>query len=495
MNIQDKTKKELISELKELQEENNSLRTLCDEISSLKKKEMDLIAYEIRYRSLFELAKNGILILDAETGKIVDVNPFLIDLLGYDYDQFIEKSIWEIGIFRDIIDNQDKFIELRKNKYVRYNNLPLETKDGRIIYVEFVSNVHLEDNQNVIQCNIRDISARKIIEKELIRAKEQVEENGKHSTELGIVKKELDYQVEEKEKLHEELIIANKELVFQNKEKEKRANELENANKELVYQNKEKEKRTNELEIANKELAIQSDLKEKRAAELSIANQELQNFTYVASHDLQEPLRMISSFLELIKSRYAEKLDESGIEFINFAVDGSIRMKQLINDLLLFSRVGTSENPFEKTDLNDILNLVKRDLSIAIADASFTIHADNLPELVADKSIMKQLFQNLISNAIKFKSNENPKIEIKVKKEKKNWIFSFADNGIGINKQHFDRIFVIFQRLHTRDEYPGTGIGLAICKKIVERHQGKIWLESVMGSGTTFYFKLPIKIK
>jgi light-regulated signal transduction histidine kinase (bacteriophytochrome) len=157
--------------------------------------------------------------------------------------------------------------------------------------------------------------------------------------------------------------------------------------------------------------------------------------------------------------------------------------------------VGTHENPFEKTDLNDILNLVKRDLSIAIAEASFTIHADNLPELVADQSKMKQLFQNLISNAIKFRSNENPKIEIKVKKEKKNWIFSFADNGIGINKQHFDRIFVIFQRLHTRDEYSGTGIGLAICKKIVERHQGKIWLESVMGSGTTFYFKLPIKVK
>lgn len=159
MNIQEKTKKELISELKELQQEYNSLKTLYNDTSRFKKTEMDLIASEIRYRSLFESAKDGILILDAETGKIVDVNPFLIDLLGFSHDQFIEKSIWEIGIFKDIIANHDKFLELKKNEYVRYNDLPLETKDGRIIHVEFVSNVYIADNQNVIQCNIRDITA------------------------------------------------------------------------------------------------------------------------------------------------------------------------------------------------------------------------------------------------------------------------------------------------------------------------------------------------
>ena len=177
MNIQEKTKKELISELKELQQEYNSLKTLYNDTSRFKKTEMDLIASEIRYRSLFESAKDGILILDAETGKIVDVNPFLIDLLGFSHDQFIEKSIWEIGIFKDIIANHDKFLELKKNEYVRYNDLPLETKDGRIIHVEFVSNVYIADNQNVIQCNIRDITARKVIEKELIKAKEQAEES------------------------------------------------------------------------------------------------------------------------------------------------------------------------------------------------------------------------------------------------------------------------------------------------------------------------------
>ncbi|MDP2721752.1 MAG: ATP-binding protein [Bacteroidales bacterium] len=177
MNILDKTKEELIRELRELQQENNSLKTLFNDISRLKKTEMALIASEIRYRSLFESAKDGILILDAETGMIVDVNPFLIDLLGFSHDQFIEKFIWEIGIFKDIIANHDKFLELKKKEYVRYNDLPLETKDGRIIHVEFVSNVYLADNQNVIQCNIRDISARIEIEKELIKAKVGAEES------------------------------------------------------------------------------------------------------------------------------------------------------------------------------------------------------------------------------------------------------------------------------------------------------------------------------
>jgi len=161
MGIQDKTKKELISELKELQQENNSLKTLYKDISGFKKPEMDLVASEIRYRSLFESAKDGILILDAETGKIIDVNPFLIDLLGYSKESFIKKTVWEIGFFNDIIDNKDKFLELQQKEYVRYEDLPLKTADGQKIHVEFVSNVYLENNQKVIQCNIRDITKRK----------------------------------------------------------------------------------------------------------------------------------------------------------------------------------------------------------------------------------------------------------------------------------------------------------------------------------------------
>lgn len=177
MNYQSKTKKELIKELIELQKENNSLKTLYNDIPRLKKTETALIASEIRYRRLFESAKDGILILDAKTGKIVDVNPFLINLLGYSHEQFIEKAIWEIGSFRDIIANQDKFSELQKNNYVRYHDLPILTNHGHRIHVEFVSNVYVSDNMNVIQCNIRDITAQMKIEKELIKAKEQAEQS------------------------------------------------------------------------------------------------------------------------------------------------------------------------------------------------------------------------------------------------------------------------------------------------------------------------------
>jgi PAS domain S-box-containing protein len=177
MSIQSKTKKELVTEFRELQQENNSLKRLYRDISEFKKNKKALMASEIRYRSLFESAKDGILILDAETGKIVDVNPFLIELLGFSYDQFIEKSIWEIGVFKDILANHEKFAELKQNKYVRYTDLPLETKDGRTIHVEFVSNVYLADTQNVIQCNIRDITSRIFIENELIKAKERAEQS------------------------------------------------------------------------------------------------------------------------------------------------------------------------------------------------------------------------------------------------------------------------------------------------------------------------------
>lgn len=179
MNIQDKKNEELIRELKKLQQENTSLKNLHKEISRLKQVEMSLIASEIRYRRLFESAKDGILILDAETGKIVDVNPFLIHLLGYSYEEFVEKTIWEIGSFKDIISNHDKFLELQKNNYVRYDNLPILTKHMQKVQVEFVSNVYISDKQNVIQCNIRDITTRKVIEQELIKAKEQAEESDK----------------------------------------------------------------------------------------------------------------------------------------------------------------------------------------------------------------------------------------------------------------------------------------------------------------------------
>lgn len=240
-----------------------------------------------------------------------------------------------------------------------------------------------------------------------------------------------------------------------------------------------------------------SDLKEteeelkKLLIDLEISNQELERFAYVASHDLQEPLRMVTSFLQLIEKKYNDKLDDEGREFIDFAVDGANRMKKLINDLLKYSRVGTRGKPFEPVNLNDIL---KRTLTILTPDieinkAKFTF--DELPTIDADESQMLQLFQNLIANAIKFRSEKPPEIIIRAEEKKNEWIFRFRDNGIGIEKQFFDRIFIIFQRLHGKDKYRGTGIGLAICKKIVERHNGYISLTSEIDKGTEFIFSIP----
>jgi len=228
------------------------------------------------------------------------------------------------------------------------------------------------------------------------------------------------------------------------------------------------------------------------AEELARSNSELEQFAYIASHDLQEPLRMVSSYCQLLKKRYYDKLEGDACEFIEFAVDGAQRMQTLIEDLLTYSRVGTRGEPFEVTDCNEVMETVTSNLQIAIEESAADIKCNKLPVTIADRTQLVQLFQNLICNAIKFRNGDIPKIRIHSKKENGRWVFSIKDNGIGIEAEFKQRIFEIFQRLHSKDKYPGTGIGLAICKKIVERHNGEIWLESQSDKGSTFYFTLPM---
>lgn len=227
--------------------------------------------------------------------------------------------------------------------------------------------------------------------------------------------------------------------------------------------------------------------------ELRRSNAELQQFAYVASHDLQEPLRMVTSYLQLLERRYKNHLDADAYDFIEFAVDGARRMKQLINDLLAYSRVGTRGKPFEPTDCEAVVRQVLADLQLTIADSGAQITLDPLPTVMGDDAQLAQLFQNLLSNALKFRNEQPPQIHVGAKQGQDGWTFWVQDNGIGLEPDYADRIFVIFQRLHSRTEYPGTGIGLAICKKIVERHGGRIWVESGLGPGTTFYFTIPTK--
>ena len=231
--------------------------------------------------------------------------------------------------------------------------------------------------------------------------------------------------------------------------------------------------------------------------ELKRSNNELQQFAYVASHDLQEPLRTVASFTQLLARRYEGKLDSDADEFIHYIVDASVRMKQQIEDLLEFSRIMTRGGEFRKFKLKKIIKEDINGLKILIDENNAQITCGPLPEIYGDPRQIARLFQNLITNSIKFrKPDEPPKIHISCQKGQKSNepIFSVSDNGIGMDPQYKDRIFTIFQRLHTTEEYTGTGIGLAVAKRIVERHGGKIWAESEPGKGTTFYFTISAEI-
>ena len=231
----------------------------------------------------------------------------------------------------------------------------------------------------------------------------------------------------------------------------------------------------------------------KLTQELERSNTDLAQFAYVASHDLQEPLRMVTSFVQLLQHRYQGKLDKDADEFISYAVDGASQMQQLINDLLKYSRVGTHGKTLEPTNCNIVVTHAISNLNKTIKEADAVINIDHLPTISADYTQLVQLFQNLIGNAIKYHGKKQPEILIRATNKGDDWLFSVRDNGIGINKDYIDKIFVIFQRLHNKSKYPGTGIGLSICKKIVERHGGRIWVESKIGQGSTFYFTIPNK--
>jgi len=497
---------------------NNTERKLAEEAQ---------VASEIRYRRLFETAQDGILILDADTGQIVEVNPFLINMLGFSRDQFLGKKLWEIGLFKDIVANKDNFEELQRKEYIRYEDMPIETADGQRIAVEFLSNVYTVNNKKVIQCNIRDNTERKRAEEAQVASEiryrrlfetaqdgilildadtgQIVEVNpfliemlgfsrdqflGKKIWEIGLFR-DIVANKENFEELQRKEYVRYEDMPLETADGRRIAVEfLSNVytvnNKKVIQCN---------IRNITERKKLEEDLVVK-AAELARSNIELQQFAYIASHDLQEPLRAISGFTELLVKRYHGKIDEKADTYIDFITEGTTRMQQMIQDLLAYSRVQTQVHEFVLIDSNVSLDLALSDLQVAIKEHNAIITSDPLPSIFADREQITKMFQNLVGNAIKFNQpGVVPKVHISAKQDENNWIFSVSDNGIGISQEYADRIFKIFQRLHTRDEYPGTGIGLAICKRIAEQHGGTIWIESVPGSGSTFYFTIPKRKK
>jgi light-regulated signal transduction histidine kinase (bacteriophytochrome) len=271
---------------------------------------------------------------------------------------------------------------------------------------------------------------------------------------------------------------------------------------ENITKNKEMEKvllkHTQKLAKINKMLHVEigdhekAEIKlEELTRKLKISNKELEQFAYVSSHDLKEPLRMITSFLQLLKKRYSNELDEDANDFINYAVDGAKRMDMMINDILEYGLIEKNKVESDHLNCEKIIETVLINLKSLIEENKAFVTYDPLPTIYANDHQMIQLFQNLIGNAIKYRGKKNPEIHISAEKRENEYLFSVEDNGIGIDQKHLERIFTIFQRLHSREEYEGTGIGLAIVQKIIQQYGGKIWAKSELGTGTTFYFTLP----
>jgi len=352
----------------------------------------------------------------------------------------------------------------------------------------------------------------------------QNSEKEHRAAELIIANKELVFQNEEKERRAAELIIANKELVFQNEEKEHRAAELIIANKELVFQNAEKEQRAAELIIANKELAFQNKEKEKRAKELIIANaglqkaeddirklndeleqkviertsqlesvnKELESFSYSVSHDLRAPIRAINGYTRIIIEDYGDKIDEDGAKILQSIVSNSKKMGELIDDLLAFSKLGRKQVSVSEINMLDLVNAVREELLFEESENKPEFKISDLLPAMGDQSLIKQVWINLISNAIKYsKYKENTTIEINAHRAGNFIIYKVKDEGAGFDMEYYDKLFGVFQRLHSQDEFEGTGIGLAIVQKIVNRHNGTVWATSKINEGTSFYFTLP----
>lgn len=333
----------------------------------------------------------------------------------------------------------------------------------------------------------RIIAERELAEEEIGRARDELEKRVKERTsELSISYELLKREFIERKQAEEALRKMNDELELRVRER----------TAELIEANDAIQKWTSQLVEANN--VLQAEISMRQASEVKLkqtmsdlarSNAELEQFAYVASHDLQEPLRMITSFTQLLESRNRDKLDKDAGEFIEFIVDGTTRMQTMIENLLAYSRVGSRGKSFEPTDCEAVLKEALSNLKVAIEKNDAEITSDTLPVVMADSMQMVQLLQNLIGNAIKYRKEEQPRVHISALQENDEWIFSIKDNGTGIAPEYFEQIFVIFQRLHSGQK--GTGIGLAICKKIVERHGGRIWVESEVGKGSTFYFTIP----
>jgi len=475
---------------------------------------------EKKYTTIIQTALDGFWITDLK-GQFLDVNDSYCQMIGYSREELLTMAIPDLEASEKREETAQHIKKIIEQGYDRFETHH-KCKDGKNINLEINAKYSYLGGGQLIAF-IRDITEQKRAVKEfdaerneaqeeLQKAHDELEtevEEGTQALQMSQAKVEEGTQalqmsqakVEEGTqalRMSQAKVEEGTQALRMSQAKVEEGTQalrmsqakVEEGTQALRMSQAKVEEREESIEAQNQ---AEGTLKE-TLNNLARSNSELQQFAYVASHDLQEPLRMVTSYMQLLERRYKDKLDNDAKEFIAYAVDGAIRMKTLINDLLQYSRIETRANPFELTDIENMLKQTISNLEMAIKENNAVITHDALPHVIADSTQMVQLLQNLIENGIKFHSDKPPQIHIGAKQNENEWEFSVRDNGIGIDPQYFNRLFLIFQRLHSRDEYPGNGIGLAVCKRIIVRHGGKIWVESKVGEGSTFYFTIPIPL-
>ena len=528
----------------------------CNVRDITKRKFVDdaLHASELSYRRLFETARDGILILDVDTGRINDVNPFLVELLGFSHGEMVGKTVGELSPFKDIEENKVMLARLQKDGYVRYEDLPLETKDGRKIAVEFVSNVYQAGYQKVIQCNVRDITERKAVEMQSKRLAAIVESSddaiiGKDpegiitswnkgaerifgytaSEIIGTTLRRLipagrqDEETQILEKIKRGESVQHFETLRQTKDGRLiavsvTASPIKDAAGKIIGVSKVTRDITARKEADEKIRQLNVELEQRvveRTAQLQAANEELEAFSYSVSHDLRAPLRHVIGFVQMLEQDAGPSLSERSLGHLNTISNAAKRMGNLIDDLLTFARVGRSTLQKAEVNLDQLVQETSDDFKVETKERKIVWNIHPLPRVRGDRALLRLVLVNLISNAVKFTgARAEPTIEIgEIKVERQasssensialpstfdlrlSTVIYIRDNGAGFDPRYADKLFGVFQRLHSQDEFAGTGIGLANVQRIIARHGGRVWAEGVVDGGATFYFSIPKQLK
>jgi len=472
--------------------------------------------------AVLDTAGSLVVVLDAE-GRIVRFNRACERLTGHTFDEVKGLPLWDLFVIPDEEEQMKaSFCSLTAGEFPHTHENYWAARDGSRHLISWSCTALLDENglvKHVISAGV-DITERKKAEQEILRAKEEWETTFDAVPDLVMILDGTHHILRANKAMADKLGRRPEEVAgircyeaFHGTQAPPsfcphvRLMQDGAEHTEEIYEEKgggvfsvtcsplhDRDGRLiGSVHVAH-DITQRKQWEEKLAAnvsELQRANADLQQFAYVASHDLQEPLRMVSSYMQLLERRYKGKLDADADDFIGYAVDGAKRMRRLINDLLHYSRVGTHARPLAPVDCETLFKQAVANLRMSIETCNAQVTHDALPTVMVDSTQLTQLFQNLIDNALKFRKNEPPRVHVAAQRVDGHWLFSVRDHGIGIAPEYADRIFIIFKRLHGREEYPGTGIGLAICKKIVERHGGRIWVESERDKQTTFYFTIP----